>query len=208
MHSCIYCHARQTYQLNNGHIKCAACKRKYSLKKFKQQKEIIKHFCNDSTALQTAHQLNLNYVTVLNQYKRYRALIIRYADEQYQNKKTASSEYDEYIYKKSPTHLGENFLTFTYENKIYNLMLPSLQKFTNYDNNEKDLSKFLFLHKIAKLESKHSLINDFWSYFESALKKYKGVENGNFIYYLKEIEFKFNHVKEVQEETLLKLCWA
>ena len=37
------------------------------------------------------------------------------------------------------------------------------------------------------------------------LKKYKGVEEDNFYYYLKESEFKFNYTKDEQIEILRNL---
>jgi transposase-like protein len=52
------------------------------------------------------------------------------------------------------------------------------------------------------LQSKTSKINDFWNFLETYLRKYKGVKSENFIYYLKEAEFKFNYTQEEQREIL------
>lgn len=203
MNLCPYCDSKQLYVLKNGHIKCSCCKKKYSLKKIQTNQKIIQAFCENATALQCHKKLHLNYVTVQNRYKKIREFIVHYLDEQYKQKKEHSEQYDEYIYLKSKNiYEAQNFLTFIYENKIYNLMLPSLYKFKTYHESQKELTKFLFLNKIAKLQSKTSLINDFWLFLEEFLKKYKGVESANFIYYLKEAEFKFNYKKEKQLDIL------
>jgi hypothetical protein len=65
----------------------------------------------------------------------------------------SSNEFDEYVYMKNKDiYLAQNFLTFNYDNKIFNQMLPPLSKYKTFDNNEEELSKFLFLNKIAKLK--------------------------------------------------------
>lgn len=203
MHICFFCQSKHTYLLSNQHIKCAQCKKKYSLKKLHTNKKILEAFCDDITAHQCHLELQLNYVTVQKKYANLRQYIAHFLDVQYNQKKTYSNTYDEYIYLKSKNiYEAQNFLTFIYETKIYNLMLPSLYKFKMYHESKEELSKFLFLNKIAKLQSKTSLINDFWNYLEDFLKKFKGIESDNFVYYLKEAEFKFNYKKEEQIEIL------
>jgi transposase len=199
MQICPECNSKHLYTLRNGYMKCSYCKKKYSLKKLQSNENVVQAFCQNITARQCHINLKLNYITVQNKYKKLRQFIVHYLDEQYTLKKQCSNEYDEYIYLKSKDIFeAQNFLTFIYENKIYNLMLPSLYKFKTYQESKKELSKFLFLNKIAKLQSKTSLITDFWSFLEEFLKKYKGVESANFIYYLKEAEFKFNYTQEEQ----------
>ena len=41
-----------------------------------------------------------------------------------------------------------------------------------------------------------------WKFLEKNLKKYKGVEEENFFFYLKECEFRFNYSKEEQLEII------
>jgi len=206
MNKCSSCNNNKFYTLANSYIKCTKCKRKYSLKKIQKQKDLINKFCQNKTALETSKLLKLNYITVSKKFKELRILIIEYLDQNYQRIKHYSNEFDEYIYTKNDEiYKAHNFLTFNYNNYIYNLMLPNLYKFNHFYKEDTSLSKFLFHNKIAKLESKNSLINDFWLYFEEFIKKYKGVDKKNFILYLKESEFKFNHKKEDQEDILLSL---
>lgn len=206
MENCLFCNSKQLYILKNGHIKCGKCKRKISLIKYQRDKDVINAFCSNLSVLQASKKLNLNYVSIQRRYKELRSLILTYLDENETLKEMLSSEFDEYVYMKNKNiYLAQNFLTFHYENKIYNRMLPSLYKYKSFDNDKDELSKFLFLTKIAKLKSKNSLINEFWEYLENFLKKYRGVQNENFIFYLKEAEFKFNYEVKTQEEILLKL---
>ena len=206
MNRCSFCNAKQLYLLKNGHVKCAQCKRKISLIKYQRDKEIIYAFCEGQTALQTSKKFNLNYVTVQRRYKEFRSLILEYLDRDYALKEMLSKEFDEYIYMiNKDIYLAQNFLTFDYEDKIYNRMLPPLYKYKTFDNDEEELSKFLFLNKIAKLENKHNLITEFWDYLEKSLKKYRGIQSKNFIFYLKEVEFRFNYDVNTQKEILLDL---
>lgn len=206
MNHCSFCNSKHIYHLKNGHIKCATCKRKISPIKFQRDKDIIWAFCSGMTILQASKKYNLNYISIQRRYKEFRSLIITYLDEEDYLKEMLSSEFDEYIYMvNKDIYLAQNFLTFHYENRVFNRMLPPLSKYKTFDNNKEELSKFLFLNKIAKLKSKHSLINEFWEYLENFMKKYRGIQNTNFIFYLKEAEFKFNYDLKTQKEILLNL---
>ncbi len=206
MDFCIYCNFKHTYTLSNGYIKCAKCKKKYSLQKIKTQKRVIEAFCDGLTARACSLELDLNYITVQKKYYNFREKIIQYLYELNAKRQDLSSEYDEYSYLKSNNIYDiQSFLTFLYEDKVYNLMLPSLAKFKHYNNSQEELHKFLFLNKIAKLQKKESKISEFWNFLEEFLKKYKGINSENFIYYLKEAEFKFNYSKEEQESILNSL---
>lgn len=208
MNQCSYCNAKHLYQLKNGYIKCAQCKRKLSLKKHKRVLDTLDAFLNNQTALYSSQQLKINYITVSNYYMHFRKLITYYLDTVQQQEPYTSQEYDEYIYIKNDNiYTAQNFLTFVYNRKIYNLMMPSLYKFRTYDKSEEELSKFLFLNKIAKIESKNGLITQFWNYLEEFLKKFKGIHSGHFIYYLKEAEYKFNYPIAFQKEKLLELYY-
>ena len=59
---------------------------------------------------------------------------------------------------------------------------------------------------IAKLEKKRNTITAFWDFFEATITRYKGVKTDNFVYYLKEAEFKFNYA-ETEQFRLLSALW-
>lgn len=211
---CIYCDNENLYQLNSGHLKCSKCKKKFSPKKIKTDSEIVECFVNNLTANQSAKKLNLNYVTVTKRYELFRNLIANYLESEYTGKTVL--EYDEYIYlQKSKKKVKENifdaqnFLTFQYDEKIYNLLMPNFHKYKKefiedgmQDIYFKEFSKFMSMNKISKTKKRENLITKFWLFFEDSILKYKGVSNENFFYYLKEIEFKFNYTSSQQKDIL------
>lgn len=207
---CPNCNHQIIYTLSTGQKKCAKCKKKFSEKKIKMKKQIVKCFCDDKTVNSTCKELGINYLTVKKQYISIREIIALYLEKEYEKKEVI--EYDEYIYleqskKKIAKNIfdAHNFLTFHYENKVYNLLMPNLQQYKNEFISDKideayfkEFSKFMMLNKIAKLQKRENIIILFWEYFEKSILKYKGIEKNNFFYYLKEIEFKFNYTKSEQ----------
>jgi len=215
---CPYCNHCITYALKTEQRKCAKCKKKFSPKVIKRKIDIINSFCQNKSASQTAKEYNLNYTTVKKKYDLFRKLIANYLEKAYQNHQT--QEYNEYIYlakskKKIKENIfdAQNFLTFSYgDNKVYNLLMPNLhrykQQFLSDGADEiyfKEFSRFMMFNKIAKIKQRENIITRFWEFFENSMLKYKGVNNDNFFYYLKECEFKFNYLKEEQIKILNQL---
>jgi len=201
---CIYCQAK-TYTLSNGYKKCKVCKRKFSPKKL-QRKELIKScFCKNYTINRCSKATNLNYVTILKEYSNIRQQIAIFMEEKFANKKEII-EYNEYIYlpltkrdKKESIFDGFNFLTYNFDNKIYNILLPNLSRYKPIllqDRADevyyKELEKFLYSYHISNSKNSN-LIKEFWQYFEDFMLKFNGINSDNFFYYLKEAEYKFNY---------------
>jgi len=216
---CIYCDNKKLYKLKSGQLKCCACKKKFSPKKLQKELTIIRCFCDDKSANQTAKELNINYISVHKRYELFRNLIANFLEEAYKNKDV--KEYDEYLYiprskKKIKENIfdAQNFLTFNYDNKIYNLLMPNLKIYKKQfidDGAEeiyfKEFSKFMMMNKISKTQKRENIITRFWLYFEDSILKYKGVTDRNFIFYLKEIEFKFNYEKYMQKDIIKNLYY-
>lgn len=215
---CPYCDSPNSYFLKTGQHKCTRCKRKFSPEKILLDQKIIEFFCEEYSANKLSKELSLNYVTIKKRYELFRSLIAKYLEDQYN--KFSSSEYDEYIYlPKSKKKVKENifdsynFLTFTYnETKVYNLLMPNLHRYKSQFINDgleevyfKEFSKFMMFNKIAKTKRKENTITRFWNFFEDSILKYKGVDNENFFFYLKECEFRFNYTKDEAKEILLHL---
>ena len=125
-------------------------------------------------------------------------------EEEFRNRKELIA-YEEYLYleksKKGDKRAifdAFNFLTFNFDNKIYNLLLPDLSRYKPAfleDGLEKvyykEFKKFL---RQSHLKSDYDeLIVKFWEFFEEFILKYKGVSDEEFIYYLKEAEWRFNN---------------
>lgn len=214
---CIYCNNKKLYQLKSGQLKCSNCKKKFSVKKIEKDLKIIECFCNDLNVNETCKKLDINYVTVKKRYDLFRQLIASLLEDEFKDKTVI--EYDEYIYlEKSKRDIKENifdaqnFLTFHYDNKIYNLLMQNLNMYKNQFMDDgadeayfKEFSKYMMFNKISKIQKKENLITKFWIFFEKSILKYKGVRHENFFYYLKEIEFKFNYEQSLQKEILTDL---
>ncbi|WP_229860144.1 transposase [Candidatus Sulfurimonas baltica] len=178
---------------------------------------IIESFCENLSINQTSKKLSINYVSVKNRYELFRRLIANHLEESYRDKTVI--EYDEYIYlpkskKKIKENIfdAQNFLTFHYEDKVYNLLMTKLNIHKNQflddgvgDAYFKEFSKFMMYNKISKTQKRENIITKFWLFFEDSILKYKGIKDENFFYYLKEIEFKFNYEFEEQIEILIDL---
>ncbi len=216
--NCPYCNHTNTYRLNTGQEKCAKCKKKFSPKKIYKNIIFAENFCNNKTAKECSKELGFNYITVKKTYELFRSLISKYQEDEFN--RYQSQEYDEYVYlpkskKKIKENIfdAQNFLTFSYnEDQIYNLLMPNLNKYKSQflddgleDVYFKEFSKFMMFNKIAKTNKKDNSITRFWNYFEDEILKYKGIDNENFFFYLKEFEFKFNHKKSEAKEILLHL---
>jgi transposase-like protein len=109
--------------------------------------------------------------------------------------------YYEYLYLPNSLKAQENidklqhFLTLSYDEKVYNIMMPRAKRSLLLSDEEQDdklLLKYLTFNKIAKLTKAQSSITRFWDYFEAFILQYKGVSDEQFIFYLKEAEWRFN----------------
>ena len=216
--NCPYCNHSNIYNLATGQKKCAKCLRKFSPKKIERDRKLIKAFCEDKNANECAKELGINYLTVKKRYELFRGLIANYLEEEYN--RFSVDEYDEYIYlpkskKKIPKNIfdSHNFLTFNYNTtKVYNLLMPKLNNYKEQFLDDgldetyfKEFSKFMMFNKIAKTTKRENTITRFWEFFEESIIKYKGIDSENFIFYLKECEFKFNYSKEEAKAILQEL---
>lgn len=217
--SCVYCSGK-LYTLGEGMVKCSHCRRKYSPRKAAKERRIIEAFCAGLPALKTSEELALSYRTVLNAYQKLRALAAAHLEQAYESRRSDVAEFDEYIYleaskRRDRRHIfdAHNFLTFAYGERIYTLMMPSLHRYKEQfldDGLESlyyhEFDKFLRLHRIARLEKSKNRITEFWDFFEDFILRYKGVKPENFVYYLKEAEFRFNY-GEAERIALLQNLW-
>lgn len=218
--NCIYCDNKKLYHLKSGQVKCSRCKKKFSLNKIRKDLALIEAFCEDLTANETTQKTNLNYVTVTNRFKLFRVLIANFLEDNYRDKTVL--EYDEYIYlpyskKRVKKNIfdAQNFITFHFEDQVFNLLMPSLHVYKKQFLDDaaeeayfKEFSKYMMLNKISKTQKRENIITKFWFYFEESILKYKGVSDKNFFLYLKEIEFKFNYTKARQEEIIKEIYYA
>jgi len=192
--SCVYCNHYIIYKLKDGYYKCAKCKRKFSPKKIERKAKILKGFLDELTPQEISKKYSISYATVVKEIKNIRKVIAQICEEEFL-KKDEIKEFEEYLYlPKSTKNIlnAQNFLTIDYGGKIYNIMLSPMKNYAGFD--EEKIKSFFRQSRIIKVQN-HANIYKFWDYFEKFIKKYKGVKEENFFYYLKEAEFRFNGFK-------------
>lgn len=209
--NCPNCQNDSFYILANDYIKCKRCAKKLSLKKLQKDSLIIEKFCEDKNALETSKELNLNYKTVKDRFDQYRKKIAIFLEDEYQNSIKDYSEYEEFYYiKEREKHkkrksLSEaiNIIGFYSNEIVYTLLMPKVGN-RAFDI-EDGFIQYLNWYKIHSQNAHKTKLNKFWKYLELKLKKYKGIDEDNFFYYLKEQEFKFNYKKQNQKEILKRI---
>ena len=196
--SCIYCNHYILYKLNDGYYKCAKCKRKFSPKKIERKAKILKGFLDLLTPNEISKKYNISYSTVVKEIKNIRRVIADICEKEFLKKENIN-EFEEYLYipkslKKSPNSIykAQNFLTIDYGGKIYNIMLSNMKNYETLSPNE--IKSMFRQSKIIKIYEK-TTIKKFWIFFEEFIKRFKGISEKEFFYYLKEAEFRFNEYK-------------
>jgi transposase-like protein len=208
---CIYCNHPQTYVLGDGLRKCTKCLRKFSPKKIAREQKLLSLFIDGVNAREASKLTGMHFLTIQKYYQKFRTTITLYSDTQYKLHAHNVDQYDEYLYLPKSLkefdkniHKLQHFLTLSYKNRVYNLMMPTIQHFQYQLQNEQDnklLSKYLRFNKVAKLKTTENTITKFWKFFETFILQYKGVSDEQFIYYLKEAEWRFNCGRDEQKRT-------
>ena len=202
---CIYCGAR-TYELSDGRVLCKECKKKSSPKKIQRILAVVEKFCVQTSALTCSKELGISYVSVATIYKKLRSLIL--LNTQSNPIDLNECDYDEYLFlyknkKNSAQALFDayNFLVFAYQDYVYTKPLPPLYRFNVDDeSHSKEFARFLNCNRIAKMEKQNKTILKFLEFLETYMSRFRGVENENFIYYLKAAEFLFNNPDNAQQK--------
>jgi len=198
---CIYCSNTYTYELGNRQRKCSRCKRKFSPQKLKREEKLRALFTRRANARKASGETGMHFATVQKYYEKFRKELALKADEQYQLNSHRVTEYDEYLYlPKSLKAEGnidrfQHFLTLSYDERVYNLMMPGIKRYGIHledRQGEALLLKYLNYNKVAKLSKAQSTITEFWDYFEIFILQYRGVSDEQFVFYLKEAEWRFN----------------
>ncbi|MCK4441763.1 MAG: transposase, partial [Sulfurovaceae bacterium] len=195
---CIYCQHPYTYLLADKQRKCSKCKRKFSPKKIEREALLFSHFKKGDIARQTAISTKMHFLTVQKYFEKFRRDIALDLDKQYQINNDRVTGFDEYLYLPKSLKIEENihkiqhFLTLSYDEKVYNIMMPKTKRSLLESQDEQDkklLLKYLKFNKVYKLSKAQNTITEFWEFFERFILRYKGVSDEQFIFYLKEAEW-------------------
>ena len=198
---CIYCSNPYTYELSNKQRKCSRCKRKFSPRKIAREEKLRALFIKGVNARKASKQTGMHFATIQKYFETFRKELALKSDEQYQQNSHRVTEYDEYLYLPKSLKAEESiakvqhFLTLSYDGRVYNLMMPDIKRY-RIDAEEKQkrslLLKYLNFNKVAKLSKAKNTITEFWDYFEIFILQYRGVSDEQFVFYLKEAEWRFN----------------
>ncbi len=215
---CPYCDSKHLYIVTKTSLKCSTCKRKYSIKKLEKDSEIMDYFLKDKSANECSKSLQVSYKSVKYRYMDFRKLALQYTEDTYNKHRAEFSEYDEYYFlpqnkRGKIKYLFDaiGILGMVYGSFVYTLLLPDQFSHLKYELRDvkisymKEYANYLNRYKIVHFEKFDSQIIRFWIFLEKKLLHFKGVSRENFIYYLKEYEFKFNTPKEKQKEILWTL---
>lgn len=212
---CPYCKSKRVYNLKDDYKKCSVCKRKFSPRKIETDLRVIEFFCNNINANKCSKILKVNYRTIQNRYMLFRKLIAYFLEEKHYASIHDNSSYEEYYYftnrkkvnKNRSLYDAVNIIGFYSNRKVFTLLMPKLAKYDRGEDN-KSFEDYLKWHKIYSHYAYATPLSVFWKYLEENLKKYKGVDEENFFYYLKECEFKFNYLQNRQIEILKELYYT
>lgn len=213
---CIFCGHTKLYKVSSTQFRCSTCKRTFSHAKHSQEQAILACFIDNNSAYECATLLGLNYLTVTKKYQKLRLMLIAHSETLYTEHTETFSQYDEYYFlptckRGKPKYIFDaiGILGMLYGKRIYTLLLPD--QFAHLKNLEENAieketyARYLNQHKVAHYESFDNALVDFWHFLEDWMDHFKGVKKENFIYYLKEAEFKFNYDKEEQRLILQKM---
>jgi len=233
---CMFCNKYGLYPLKDKRVKCKHCNKKYSLKKLKKDLLILYYFYLEISARRAANELNLDYGVIHRKFMQFRKCISNYClleakklngeieiDESYFGGKRKGNrgrgaknkaivfgilERKGKIY----TKIVENVSAETLMNEIKNKTLKGSVFYTDGWKSYASLEQY-GKHNVIdhdkELVENHNHINGiegFWSFAKERFHKYHGISKTNYPFYVKEMEFRFNHRNENVFKLLIDIC--
>ncbi|MFH1471496.1 MAG: IS1595 family transposase [Nanoarchaeota archaeon] len=234
---CIYCDTYDPYKLSDRRVKCRKCKAIYSIKKLKREIEILYYFYLELSARKASKELNVEYKTVCKKYMDFRKIIAEFSEKELTNLKGELELDESYFGGKKKGKRGRGaynkaivFGILERNGKVYTKVVPDVSKETLMSEIENKTEKGSVFYtdcfksyKSLKQYGKHLKINKefafakgrnhingiegFWSYAKERFHKYHGINKENYPFYLKEMEFRYNHRNEDLYELLFNIIF-
>ena len=204
---CIYCSSNKLYRLKDKRIKCKQYEKKYSLTQLKKEMLILYYFYLELSASKTADELDIDYGVVHRKFMQFRKRIAEYCNQE-AKKLNGELEIDESYFggrRKGKVHtkIVENVSAEILMNEIKNKTEKGSVFYTDGWKSYKSLHQFgkhnIIRHdkdEFAKAKNHINGIEGFWSFAKERFYKYHGINKNNYPFYLKEMEFRFNHRNE------------
>jgi len=220
---CWFCGNYGLSRLRDKRVWCSNCRTKYSLKKLKCDLKVLYYFYLEVSARKCAKELDLNYKTVAARYSSYRQAIMKHAAFEFKKLKGKIDADESYFGGKRKGNRGRGafnkqavFGILGQDGKVYTAVVDNVSAKTlfNHIKNKtrkgsvfytddfksyKDLKQYGKHNRVkhSKTFGKgHNHINGiegFWSYAKERFHKYHGISRDNYLAYVKEMEFRYNH---------------
>ena len=223
---CWFCGYYGLSRLRDKRIWCGHCRKKYSLKKLKNDLNVLYYFYLEVSARKCARELRLDYETVSKRYAQYRDAIGQFAKQEFKKLHGKVEADESYFGGKRKGNRGRGafnkqavFGILERNGKVYTAVVDNVSAETLFNHIKKTTRKGSVFYtddfksyKDLKQYGKHSRvkhsktfgkghnhingIEGFWSYAKERFHKYHGIKKKNYLPYIKEMEFRFNHRNE------------
>jgi transposase len=220
---CTFCGSYSTYRLADGRVKCGKCRKRYSLSKLAKDLEILHYFALEISANRTSKELNLSYKTVSSRYMFFRERIAEYEERTFRKLGGELELDETYFGGKRKGKRGRGALNkaivfgvLERNGKVYSTVVPDVTAATLMKEIEEKTEKGSVFYTDCfksygslRRYGKHSRVNHektfgrgrnhinglegFWSFAKERFHKYHGIDRENYPWYLKEMEFRYNH---------------
>jgi len=234
--SCIFCGKYRLYKLKDKRVKCKHCKKYYSLNKLRKDLLILYYFYLEISARRAANELNLDYGVIHRKFTNYRKSIANYCNQEAKKLNGEIEIDESYFGGKRKGNRGRGaknkaivFGILERKGKIYTNIVENVSAETlmNEIKNKTNKGSVFYTdgwksyasleqygkHNIIdhdkKLVENHNHINGiegFWSFAKERFHKYRGISKTNYPFYIKEMEFRFNHRNENVFNLLIDIC--
>ena len=224
--TCVFCGKYGLYKLADKRVKCKHCKKKYSLSKLKRDLQILYYFYLEISARRAANELNINYNVVHRKFMHFRRCISNYCNNETRKLYGELELDESYFGGRRKGNRGRGaknkaivFGILEIKGKIHTVIVQDVSADTlmnEIKNKTKKGSVFYtdgwksyasleqygkhnIIDHSKELVSNHNHINGiegFWSFAKERFHKYHGISKTNYPFYLKEMEFRFNHRNE------------
>lgn len=223
---CWFCGSYGLSRLSDKRVWCSACRKKYSLHKLKRDLQVLYYFYLEVSARKCARELNLNYKSVARRYSVYREAMLKYSEQEFKKLRGKVEADESYFGGKRKCNRGRGafnkqavFGILERKGRVYTAVVNDVSAKTLFEHIQKKARKGSVFYtddfksyKDLKQYGKHSRIKHsksfgkghnhingiegFWSYAKERFHKYHGINKKNYLPYVKEMEFRFNHRKE------------
>lgn len=223
---CWFCGSYGLSRLGDKRVKCKKCRRPYSLRKLQRDLKVLYYFYLEVSARKCAHELGVDYETVSKRYAEYREAIVEFLDAEFKKLCGKIEADESYFGGKRKGNRGRGafnkqavFGVLERDGRVYTAVVADVSAKTFFEHIQRKTRKGSVFYtddfksyKDLKQYGKHSRIKHsksfgkghnhingiegFWSYAKERFHKYHGINRRNYLSYVKEMEFRFNHRNE------------